>query len=155
MADPGPGPSDKVPQAGQPLFSGEPGPLQKLVSDQRVLFLLVGGVNTAFSTVLFAVLVILFGPGTPSSVSLTIAWVVSLVGVFFVYRKLVFRVQGHTLRDLVRFASVNLVSLLLNVFALTLLADVAGLPAIPVQLAITCVVVVFNYVGHKYFSFRR
>lgn len=137
------------------LFGGQPGPLQRIVKDQRVLFLLVGGANTAFSTALFALLVILFGPGVPSVVSLGIAWVVSLLAVFVVYRRLVFRVRGHFWLDLGRFASVNAVALLLNAGALALLADIAGLPAIPVQIAITVLVVVFNYFGHKHFSFRR
>lgn len=149
MATPGTGRDNGLP------LEGAPGPLQKLIRDQRVLFLLVGGVNTAFSTALFALLVILFGPGVPSVVSLCIAWVVSLLAVFVVHRRLVFRVQGHFWLDLVRFAGVNAMSLLLNAGALTLLADVMGLPAIPVQIAITVVVVVFNYFGHKHFSFRR
>jgi putative flippase GtrA len=135
--------------------SGPPGPLQRLIKDQRVLFLLVGGANTAFSTALFAGLVLLLGPKVPSVVSLGIAWVVSLVLVFFVYRRLVFRVSGNGWRDFLRFTSVNVGSLLLNMGALALLADVLGLPAIPTQIAITVMVVIFNYVGHKHFSFRR
>lgn len=131
------------------------GPLQRLIRDQRLLFLLVGGANTAFSTALFAGLVLLFGPGVPSAVSLTIAWVVSLLLVFNVYRHLVFRVSGHALRDFLRFVSVNLASFLVNAGALTLLVEILGLPAIPVQIVITIAVAVFNYFGHKYFSFRR
>lgn len=137
------------------LTSGAPGPLQRAVKDQRVLFLLVGGANTGFSTALFAGLVLMFGPETPAVVSLAIAWIVSLVLVFFVYRRLVFRVEGNVWRDFIRFTSVNVGSLLLNMGALALLADVLGLPPIPVQIAITVLVVIFNYVGHKYFSFRR
>lgn len=138
------------------LGVGSPaGPLQRLIKDQRVLFLLVGGANTAFSTALFAGLVLLLGPSVPSVASLGIAWVVSLVLVFFVYRRLVFRVTGNGWRDFLRFTSVNVGSLLLNMGALALLADVLGLPAIPTQIAITVLVVIFNYVGHKFFSFRR
>ncbi len=132
-----------------------PGPLQRFFKDQRVLFLLVGGANTAFSTALFAGLIVLFGPGVPSVVSLGIAWIVSLVLVFFVYRRLVFRVTGNGWRDFLRFTSVNVGSLLLNMAALALLADVLGLPPIPTQIVITILVVIFNYVGHRYFSFRR
>lgn len=137
------------------MFSGEAGPLQRIIRDQRVLFLLVGGVNTAFSTALFALLSWTLGPQVPSAASLFIAWVVSLLLVFNVYRHLVFRVQGHVLRDLLRFVSVNVVSFLINAGALTLLVEGLGLPAIPTQIAITFLVVVMNYVGHKYFSFRR
>lgn len=140
---------------GKPLFSGAPGPLQRIIKDQRVLFVLVGGANTVFSTALFAGLSWSLGPDVPSAVSLLIAWVISLVLVFNVYRHLVFRVSGHVLRDFLRFVGVNVVSFLINAGALTLLVEVAGLPAIPTQIAITFVVVVVNYVGHKYFSFRR
>jgi putative flippase GtrA len=139
----------------RPGTGGEPGVLQRLVKDQRVLFLIVGGANTAFSTALFAGLVLLFGPRVPSAVSLGIAWSVSLVLVFFVYRRLVFRVAGNLWRDFLRFTSVNVGSLLLNAAALTLLADIAGLPPIPTQIAITVLLVVFNYLGHRHFSFRR
>lgn len=137
------------------LFDGKPGPLQRLIRDQRLLFLMVGGANTVFSTALFALLSWRVGPEVPSAVSLSIAWAVSLILVFNVYRHLVFRVKGHALRDFARFTSVNLLSFLLNAGALTLLVEIAGLSAIPTQIAITFAVVVFNYFGHKYFSFRR
>ncbi|WP_204128488.1 hypothetical protein, partial [Pseudomonas ogarae] len=52
--------------------SGAPGPLQRFFKDQRVLFLIVGGANTAFSTALFAGLVLLLGPSVPSVTSLVI-----------------------------------------------------------------------------------
>lgn len=126
-----------------------------LLKDQRVLFLIVGGINTLFSTALFAALVTLFGPGVPSAVSLCISWLVSLLLVFAAYRRWVFKVKGRWLTDLMRFASVNLVALLANAFALTALVEGAGLPPIPVQVVLTVLIVVFNYVGHKYFSFRR
>lgn len=130
-------------------------PLKKIAADQRSMFLVVGAANTLFSTLLFSGLVILFGSSVPSVVSLSIAWVVSLLTGFFAHRILVFRVKGRVLLDLVRFAGVNYMSLLINMGALALLADVIGLPAIPVQLGIVCVVIVFNYFGHKFFSFRR
>lgn len=128
---------------------------KRILSHQRSLFLMVGAANTVFATGLFAALVLLFGPDVPSVVSLVIAWLVSLLTGFFAHRMLVFRVQGHLFRDLLRYASVNYVSLLINAGALTLLSDVLGLPPIPVQVGIVCFVIVFTYVGHKSFSFRR
>ncbi len=129
--------------------------LRKLLADQRFRFLLVGGVNTAFSTALFVMLVLAFGPRVPSFVSLGISWVVSLVLVFFAYRHLVFRVRGHLWLDFVRFSGTNVTALLINLVALTILVDVIGWPAIPVQIMIVCFVIVFNYFGHKHISFRR
>ena len=129
--------------------------LRRILTHQRSLFLIVGAANTLFATVLFAGLVLLFGPRVPSVVSLVIAWLVSLLTGFFAHRTLVFRVRGRILPDLLRYAGVNYVSLLVNAGALTLLSDVMGLPPIPVQVGIVCFVIVFTYVGHKFFSFRR
>jgi len=137
------------------MSHGSPGPLQRLVSDQRILFLIVGGGNTLFSTLLYAGMVLLMGPRVPAVASLLAAWLISVLLVFFVYRKLVFRVRGNGGRDFASFCSVNVASLAINAGLLVLLADVMGLPPIPTQVGITGVVVLFNYFGHKYFSFRR
>ena len=136
------------------IHSGPPGPLMKVVKDQRVAFLLVGGANTAFSTALFIALALAL-PRMPSFVLLTASWTVSLIAVFFVYRKLVFRVKGHVWLDLARFALVNLTSLLINIGLLSLFADILGFPRIPAQLAITFLSVIISYFGHRHFSFRR
>jgi putative flippase GtrA len=136
------------------IHSGPPGPLLKIVKDQRIAFLLVGGANTAFSTGLFILLAIAF-PQAPSFSLLSASWTVSLVTVFFVYRKLVFRVKGHVWLDLGRFALVNLTSLLVNIGLLSLFADLLQFPRIPTQIAITALSVCISYVGHRYFSFRR
>lgn len=136
------------------IHAGPPGPLMKVVKDQRVAFLLVGGANTAFSTGLFIALALAF-ERTPSFILLSTSWLVSLVTVFFVYRKLVFRVSGHVWLDLGRFALVNLTSLLVNVVLLSFFADLLNFPRIPTQLAITALSVVISYFGHRHFSFRR
>ena len=136
------------------IHSGPPGPLMKIVKDQRVAFLLVGGANTAFSTGLFIALALAF-PHAPSFILLSVSWTVSLIAVFFVYRKLVFRVKGHFWLDLGRFALVNLTSLLINIGLLSLFADLLHFPKIPTQLAITALSVIVSYFGHRHFSFRR
>lgn len=150
-------PEDAPPFEERPagVISGPPGPLLRLLKTEKVAFLLVGGINTVFSTLLFVALDLLFGSEVPSFVVLGTAWIISLVAVFFVYRKLVFRVSGHVLGDLSRFALVNLTALLVNMVLLFVASDVLGAPRIPAQLVITCATVFINYFGHKYFSFRR
>jgi putative flippase GtrA len=136
------------------IHTGPPGPLMRVVKDQRVAFLLVGGANTAFSTGLFIVFALAF-PQAPSFVLLSASWTISLIAVFFVYRKLVFRVKGHLWLDLGRFALVNLTSLLVNIGLLSLFADLLKFPRIPTQLVITLLSVIISYFGHRHFSFRR
>jgi putative flippase GtrA len=136
------------------IHSGPPGPLLKIIKDERVAFLVVGGLNTAFSTALF-IAVAWFYPHLPSPVVLSIAFVVSLVAVFFVYRKLVFKVKGYFWLDLGRFTLVNLTMFFTNMALLFLAHEILGYPKIPAQVAITGLTVIINYFGHKYFSFRR
>ena len=149
--------ASQPPTADEPvrgIHSGPPGPLMKIVKDQRVAFLLVGGANTAFSTGLVIILALAF-PQAPSFILLSVSWTISLIAVFFVYRKLVFRVKGHVWLDLGRFALVNLTSLLVNIGLLSLFADLLKFPRIPTQLAITLLSVIISYFGHRHFSFRR
>lgn len=136
------------------LHDGPPGPLLRIIKDQRVAFLLVGGFNTAFSTALFIAIAWLY-PALPSPVVLSIAFVVSLIAVFFVYRKLVFKVKGYFWLDLARFTLVNLTMFFTNMVLLFIAHEILGYDKIPAQIVITCVTVVINYFGHKYFSFRR
>ena len=129
--------------------------LSTLLRDQRFRFLLIGGCNTVFSTMLFAELVHALPASAPSSVSLVISWAVSMVVGFVAYRRFVFQVKGRLWLDFARFTGTNVTSLLINIFALTLLTDIIGLPAVPVQIFVTCIVVISNYFGHKHVSFRR
>lgn len=129
--------------------------LRRLLDDQVVRFVVVGGLNTAVSTGLFIGFDLWFGRFVYSFVPLLAAWAISLVGAFFLHRGLVFAVRGHVLRDLGRFALVNSGALGINVAALFVASDIFRWPRIPAQLAITAVIVTVSFVGHKYFSFRR
>lgn len=131
------------------------GAARRLLADQRVRFVLVGGVNTVLSTALFIVFQLWFGDRVYSFVPLGLAWIISLVCVFFPHRLLVFRVRGHVLRDFGRFVLVNAGTFGVNVGVLFLASDVLGWPRIPCQLVITAVSVVISFLGHKHFSFRR
>jgi len=128
--------------------------VRRVLDDQRLLFLVIGGANTVFATLLFALLLHLW-PGVPSVVLLAAAWAASLLTGFLAHRWLVFRVNGHFWADLARYTSVNYTALLVNAAAMALLSDVMGLPPIPVQIGVICFTIVFSYIGHKFFSFRR
>lgn len=129
--------------------------LMRLVDNQRIRFLAVGAANTVFSTILFAGLVLLFGPEVSPVISLCIAWVVGLLLGFSLHRRLVFRVAGHFWLDLIRFAGVNYLGLGINIGLMVVLVEVVGLPPIRVQVGIVAFMILYSYVGHKFFSFRR
>jgi putative flippase GtrA len=136
--------------------------LRALVRDERVAFLLVGGFNTAFAFLLFAGLAASVGRALDdrgltllgSLVPLLGSYAVAVLVAFVLYRRLVFRVRGHVLRDLARFVSVYVVSISLNAVLLPVLVAL-GVPRLGAQALIVVVITVISYAGHRWFSFRR
>lgn len=138
------------------------GPLLRLLRDQRVAFLIVGGINTVFGFGVFIAADLTVGrlvdasagPIVGSLVVLAISHVLGVLFAFVMHRRFVFRVRGHVWRDLARFESVYLVSLAINAVTLPALVHL-GLDRIIAQAIIVAATTVLSYVGHRYYSFRR
>lgn len=142
--------------------SAPPGPLIRLVHDQRVAFLVVGVINTLVGFAIFVACSESVGHfvdhqcGTVAAAlaTLGISYVLGVLFAFVMHRRFVFRVRGHVLRDLVRFESVYLTALGINAVALPVLVEL-GLPRIPAQAIIVASTSLLSYFGHRHFSFRR
>jgi len=143
-------------------MQGQPGPLLRMVRDQRVAFLLIGAFNTGVGFLLFVFFDFTVGRAVDESVNriagslatLACAHVVAVLIAFVMYRRFVFIVRGHVWRDLIRFQAVYLISTGVNAVVLPILVEL-GFDRILAQLMILVVTVIISYVGHKYFSFRR
>ena len=139
-----------------------PGPLLRLIRDQRVAFLLVGAANTGIGFVFFIVFDLTVGAYVDEAVNrvvgslatLACAHVLSVLCAFVLHRRFVFRVRGHVWRDLARFEAVYLVAITINAVILPILVEL-GLQRILAQLSILLVTTLISYFGHKNFSFRR
>lgn len=149
-------------EADLPPESPPPGPLMRIISDQRVAFMAVGVVNTVIGLSTFVLLSETLGPPVEARfgkvaaalVAVSIAHVISVLSAFVLHRRFVFRVQGHLLRDLARFWSVYVVAGAWNLATLPVLVEM-GLARIPAQLVITASIMLFTYFSHRHFSFRR
>ena len=135
-------------------MSGPPGWFLRVIRDQRVAFLLVGGINTVVGFACFAGFLVLLGKQR-YLVALVCAHVVSVLVAFVLYRLAVFRVRGHVLRDLWRFETVYLTALGVNFVLLPVLVEIAHLPVLLAQALIVLVTSLMSYLGHKHYSFRR
>src|ERR1700758_1126962 len=132
------------------------GALFLLILCQRSACLIVGGMNTVIGTVWFMLFLWLFPHGAIGYLgALACAHIAAVLCAFVLYRRFVFRVTGHVLRDLARFELVNLSTLSFNFAALPLLVEVFGWPVLLSQLVITCATVVYTWFAHHGFSFRR
>lgn len=143
-------------------MQGEPGPLLRLVRDQRVAFLLVGGANTVIGFAFFVIFEFTVGRFVDEAVNrvagslatLACAHVLSVLCAFVLYRRFVFRVRGHVWRDLARFETVYLVSITINAVVLPIMVEL-GVHRIAAQATILVVTTLISYFGHRHFSFRR
>jgi len=143
------------PEAAPPAgMSGEPGWFLRVVKDQRVAFLMVGGINVGVGFACFIGFLALLGKERYMA-TLVCSHIVAVLIAFVLYRFVVFRVRGHVLGDLWRFETVYLSALAVNLVTLPLLVEVAHLPVLVSQALITLVTALMSWVGHKNFSFRR
>ncbi|GAB3605492.1 hypothetical protein GCM10027413_09010 [Conyzicola nivalis] len=128
-----------------------------LLADERVRFVLVGGVNTLLGYGLFAAFWLTVGDRIGYLGSLYASYAVAIVAAFLLHRRFTFRVNGtgSVVVDFLRFASVHLVALIINTVALPLLVEGAGMYPLAAQAIVVVVTTLVSYFGHKLFSFRR
>ncbi len=147
----------------QGAFDVAPGPLLRIVRDQRVAFIVVGGINTLVGYLFFLLFDFTIGRGLiprigaplAADVVLACSHVCSVLVAFVLHRRFVFRVRGHVVRDLLRFESVYLVAIGINALVLPLVVATTHWPAFVAQLPVIVVTTMLSYFGHREFSFRR
>jgi putative flippase GtrA len=139
------------PAVGQVVESGL---LLRLIRDQRIAFLLVGVLNTVISLAAFSVLS-QFVHTWGGDAAVLGAQLVAIPCAFILHRRFVFRVSGHILRDLRRFALVNVIPISVNLAVLPVLTKGFGVPVLIAQVSFTIVWVIGSYLLHRSFSFRR
>jgi putative flippase GtrA len=127
-------------------------------------FLLVGGFNTVFNYLLFAVLNWSFdGLGSYSYMyAAVLAGFISITVSFLMYKWFVFRTSGNYLVEWIRCFGVYGTSALITLGGLpivvTILRRIMHRPELAPYVGgaiMTAVTVLFSFVGHRNFSFRR
>lgn len=129
--------------------------LRHLAADQRIAFVGVGAVNTLVGAVAFVSLQLTLGQVAHYLVVLLCAHVISVLCAFALHRRMVFKVTGNVIVDLIRFESVYLVALGVNAVLLFAFVELGNLPVIAAQLLSVAATAVVSFLGHKHFSFRR
>ena len=142
-----------VPDSGTP--PSPPGPLARLIGNQKLVFLVVGGFNTGLATVWFIVWQLAIGDMWGYHAAIVLGYLCNVVTAFCTNRYVVFRVRGHVLRDFVRFTVVTLSAFAVNLVLMTIAVSGLGFPPIPSQLVITLFTAVVSFFGYRDFSFRR
>lgn len=139
--------------------------ITRLLGDERVRFLIVGGINTVLGYGLFVLFELTIGKSIAASSSSTVgylsslylSYVIAIAVAFVLHRRFTFKVAGtgNVVLDFLRFASVYVVSLVINTIALPLLVEFGHLHPLVAQAIVVVVTTLISYFGHKWFSFRR
>jgi putative flippase GtrA len=133
------------------------GLLSRVLEDERVRFLIVGGINTVVGYGVFALFELFLGRYIGYLGSLYSSYALATMLAFYLHRRFTFRAStsGKVVVDFLRFQSVYVVSLLVNTAALLLLVVLFGLKPLVAQAIIVVITTAISYLGHKWFSFRR
>jgi len=132
--------------------------VRQVLADQRIRFLIVGGLNTVIGYSLFALFQVTFGRYLGEFgylVSLILSYAIAMGVAFVLHRKFVFQVQGNLWVDLGRFVLTNLVGFGLNAAILPLMVVTTGWDPLIAQALTAFLVAIASYLLHKHFSFRR
>jgi putative flippase GtrA len=129
----------------------------RVLQDERVRFVIVGGINTVLGYGLFVLFEVTTGPYLGYFFSLYASFFLASIVAFVLHRYYTFKVAGtgNAFVDYIRFLSVYIVALALNTVALPLLVEMVGMSPLVAQALIVVVTTLTSYFGHKYFSFRR
>ncbi|MFC4606084.1 GtrA family protein [Rhodococcus kronopolitis] len=136
-------------------MTGSPGPLMRVVKNQGLAFLLVGGVNTVLGTAWFVVWQLALGDQLGYHFAIVAGYLCNVLCAFAMYRYLVFEVRGHFMRDFWRFVVVNSGAFAVNLALMTVAVTVLDFPPIPSQLVITAITATASFFGYRDFSFSR
>jgi putative flippase GtrA len=122
---------------------------------QQILYLVVGGWNTAFTYTCFSLLYYLLHASVYPSIILALTYVIASVNGFVCFRYLVFKPVRHPLLEYARYQAVYLPLLAINMVVLPLALAYTHLNAYAVQALFAVFAIVAGYLGNKYFAFRK
>jgi putative flippase GtrA len=132
------------------------GMLPRAFRDQRLRFLFVGGVNTAFSYFVFLLLYLLLGRYVHYLVILAVSHFISVSGAYWGYRCIVFSASAQGgWREYLRFNAVYLGFLVLNAIAMFAMVELLHMNVLLVQGILVLTNTIIGYITHQTFTFKK
>ena len=125
-----------------------------LMHETKIRFMITGGINTALGLVLFPFLYVVLAPlKIHYLLILVFSSVACTVFAFLTSKFFVFRTRGNYLEELYRFVLFHLSHLALNLLAVPLLVESAGISPLIAQPAFAAIVILSSYFWHKHITF--
>jgi putative flippase GtrA len=122
---------------------------------EKVMYLMVGALNTAFAYGCFSLLYHLLCAHLAAWVILAISYVIQSMMGFLSFRHFVFGPSRHPVIEYLRYQAVYLPLLATNFVVLPLALKYSDLNAYAIQALFAIFAIIAAYLGNKYFAFRR
>jgi len=124
-------------------------------SDERVKYLLVGVVNTAFGISLFTAFYFLFLGKIHYILILAITQIFAVTFSHFTQRNFVWHSKKHYVKELAKFGTTYLVASFANILLLTVAVEYLEFPTLYSQYAIGFALIVTTYFSQKRWVFQK
>ncbi len=120
----------------------------------KIRFLFIGGLNAAFSYIIFAIAVYLIGQ-EHYQICVALQWAISSVFSFVNQKLFVFCTKGHWLREYIKCCTTWIVSYAVNALILEIIVRYATKNVYVGQFVSILLAAVVTYVLFKYYAFRH
>ncbi|MBQ8870293.1 MAG: ChbG/HpnK family deacetylase [Alphaproteobacteria bacterium] len=121
--------------------------------NQKLRFLLVGGFNTVFAYMVFALLFAIVG--LPYLLALIVQYFITINVSVLTMRYYVFESKGDFWSEFCKAWSVYIFMFVFNTFALSFFVEICKIEELYAQALYLIISTIFTYLLHKYFSFMR
>ena len=129
-------------------------PLRKLISNQQIRFLIVGGFNTVLGFLTFSLFQYLFGKNIGYIGCLIFSFILVTTFSFYIYRTYVFTTKVPLITSYLKYQSINSVSLLVNLLLLPAIIIYFSLNPYISQAISIFIISLLSYLGHRFYSFK-
>lgn len=123
--------------------------------ETKIKYLVVGGWNTIFGYMAFALLYFVFNRYLHINLILIFSYILSITNAYLGYKLFVFKTKGNYLREYFRFYLVYGPILLLNLLFLPVMVRFLKISPLLIQGSFVFITVALSYFGHKNFSFKE
>ena len=125
--------------------------INKIKDSSFFCFALVGAINTGFSFIIYILLLRLDLYYILASI---LAYIAGIAVSYLLNTKFVFK-EEKTIKNLSKFVSVYLTALAINTGLLYALVNLIGFNPVLGQIGVTCLVLFYNYVLQKLWTFKK
>lgn len=129
--------------------------LGNILINEKIRYIVAGIWNTIFGYTITIIIYFLAKDHVNTFFIGIIANVFAISQSFVIHKVFVFKTEGDWLKELLRSYMVYGVAALLSSGLLWILVDLYGISIFTAQIAVLLIIILFSYIGHKEFTFKK